>query len=151
MKISSETIGRLYASGRNYLGQVLAFGAGVGVISAAQDKGLMDSLTEIYNGASMVVHGATSFWTILTVVAAPIVGPILARWASNSAKTDNQAAAVKTAVLDPNTTLSQQAKVDIVTAAASPDVGTKGIVNPLLAADPATPANVVSQPALVPR
>lgn len=117
MAFSTETIGRLYASGRNYLGQILAFGAGVGVISAAQDKGLMDALNEIYTGVSMVVHGATSFWTIATVVAAPIVGPLLARWASNSAKVSNQAAAVKAAVEDPKTPIPADAAQAIKAAA----------------------------------
>ncbi len=98
MQISSETIGRLLASGRNYAGQIIAFAGGVGVMSAAQEKGLTDALSEIGTGISQVVHGASSAWTILAVVSAPIIGPLIARWASNSAKTSSQAAAVKTAV-----------------------------------------------------
>jgi hypothetical protein len=117
MQISTETIGRLYASGRNYLGQILAFASGVGVISAAQNKGLMDSLTEIYNGVSQIVHGATSAWQIITVVSAPIVGPLLARWASNSAKTSSQAAAVKAAIIDPNTPIPPEVKATVIEAA----------------------------------
>src|ERR1700761_3443677 len=106
MNISTETVGRLLASGRSYAGQVIAFASGIGLMSAAQDKGLMDSLNEMYNGAVMIVHGATSFWTISVVVAAPIVGPIIAKWASNSAKTENQAVAVQKAVIDPNTPIT---------------------------------------------
>ena len=118
MNISTETIGRLYASGRNYVNLIVGFASGIGVISAAQNKGLTDSLTEIYNGISQVIHGATSAWQILAVIAAPIIGPILAKMASNSAKIANQAAAVQTAVKDPNTTVSTETKISILDAAA---------------------------------
>lgn len=102
MQLSSETIGRLLASGRNYAGQIIAFAGGIGVMSAAQQKGLTDALTEIGTGVSQVIHGASSAWTILAVVLAPIAGPLLARWASKSATTASQAAAVKTAVEEAN-------------------------------------------------
>lgn len=117
MALSTETIGRLYASGRNYINLGIGFASGIGLLSAAQNKGLMDALTEMYNGISMIVHGATSAWTILAVVLAPIVGPILARWASNSAKVENQAAAVKAAIVDPNTPITPEAKVAVLEAA----------------------------------
>jgi hypothetical protein len=143
MQLSTETVGRLYASGRNYLGQILAFASGIGVISAAQNKGLIDSLNEIYTGVVQIVHGATSFWQIIAVVAAPIIGPILAKWASNSASTKSQAAAVVAAVNDPNTNVAEETKVSIVNAAASlPEV--EKVVAPPLAVKPDTvPAVVV--------
>lgn len=117
MALSTETVGRLWASGRNYANIILGFASGIGVVSAAQNKGLTDSLTEIYNGVSQVVHGATSAWQILAVIAAPIVGPILAKWASNSAKTANQAVAVKVAILDPNTPIAPEVKATVIEAA----------------------------------
>lgn len=98
MQLSSETVGRLLASGRNYAGQIIAFAGGIGVMSAAQQKGLSDALSEIVTGVNQVIHGATSAWTILAVLAGPIIGPLLARWASKSATTASQASAVKTAV-----------------------------------------------------
>lgn len=116
MNLSTETIGRLLASGRNYASTVVGFIGGVGVISAAQSKGLTDALGEIFNGLSMIVHGATSMWQIL-VVAFPIIGIVMAKIASNSAKTVNQAAAVKAAVVDPNTPISPETKAAIVVAA----------------------------------
>lgn len=116
MTLSSETIGRLLASGRNYASTIVGFIGGVGVISAAQSKGLTDAINEIINGLSMVVHGATSMWSIL-IVAFPLIGVILAKIASNSAKTVNQAAAVKAAVVDPNTPISPETKAAIVVAA----------------------------------
>lgn len=117
MAISTETIGRLYASGRNYINLGIGFASGIGLLSAAQNKGLMDALNEMYNGVSLIVHGATSAWTILAVIAAPIIGPILARIASNSAKVENQAASVKAAIIDPNTPITPEAKAVVLEAA----------------------------------
>lgn len=117
MAFSTETIGRLYASGRNYINLGIGFASGVGILSASQNKGLTDALGEMYNGVSMIVHGATSAWTILAVVAAPIIGPILARMASNSAKTVNQAASVKAAIIDPNTEIKPEVKAAVLEAA----------------------------------
>lgn len=116
MNISTETVGRLLASGRNYASTIVGFIGGVGVISAAQSKGLTDALGEIFNGLSMIVHGATSMWQIL-VVAFPIIGIIMARMASNSAKVTNQAPAVLAAVKDPNTPIPPETKAAIITAA----------------------------------
>lgn len=132
MTFSTETIGRLYASGRNYVNSIAGLLTGIGLMSAAQNKGLMDSLTEMYNGVSQIVHGATSAWQIIAVVAAPIVTPILAKWASNSAKVDNQAAAVQAAAKDPNTTVSVKATAAILDAAAE----TAPLAKPIVVTDP---------------
>jgi hypothetical protein len=117
MTFSTETIGRLYASGRNYASLAIGFASGIGVISAAQNKGLTDSLSEIYSGISQVVHGATSAWQILAVIIAPIIGPIIAKMASNSAKTSNQAIAVKAAIVDPNTPITPEVKAVVLDSA----------------------------------
>ncbi len=141
MKISTETVGRLLASGRNYASTIVGFVGGVGIISAAQSKGLTDALNEIISGVSQIVHGATSMWQIL-VVAFPIIGVVMARYASKSAKTSNQASAVQAAVADPNSSVSAEAKVAIVNAAAAlPEV--EKVVAPPLASNPATSAAVV--------
>lgn len=116
MTLSAETINRLLASGRNYASTVVGFIGGVGIVSASQSKGLTDALNEILNGLSMIVHGATSLWQIL-IVAFPIIGIVMAKFASNSAKVTNQAAAVKAAVIDPNTPIPPEAKTAIVAAA----------------------------------
>lgn len=149
MQISTETVGRLYASGRNYVNLVIGFASGIGIMSASQQKGLMDSLTEIYNGISQIVHGATSAWQILAVVAAPIIGPILARWASNTAKTSHQVASVQAAVNDPNTNLTTETKAAILTAAtALPEVkpeATKIVVSDPVLANAVPSNNVVAK------
>lgn len=116
MALSTETIGRLLASGRNYASLIVGFVGGVGVISASQQKGFTDALNEIFNGLSMVFHGATSLWQIL-IVAFPVIGVAMAKFASNSAKVTNQAAAVKAATVDPNTPIPPEAKTAIVAAA----------------------------------
>lgn len=97
MKISSETVGRLLASGRGYAQFALGIGATLGVISSSQQKTLVESGTEVVNGIMQVAHGLTSIWQILVVVGAPVISVIVARWSSNSAKTVNQAAAVTAA------------------------------------------------------
>jgi len=114
--LSAETVGRLLASGRNYASTIVGFIGGVGVISAAQSKGLTDALNEIFNGLSMVFHGATSLWQIL-VVAFPIIGLAMGKFASNSAKVTNQAPAVLAAVKDPATPIPPETKTAIIAAA----------------------------------
>lgn len=116
MNISTETIGRLLASGRNYASTFVGFVGGIGLMSASQQKGFTDALTEIFNGLSQIVHGATSLWQIL-IVAFPIIGVIMAKMASNSAKTTNQAAAVKAAIVDPNTPIAPEVKATVLEAA----------------------------------
>lgn len=151
MTFSSETIGRLLASGRGYSQYILGVCTALGLVSASNSKGLMDSLNEIVNGVTMIVHGATSFWQIAAVILTPIGSVILAKWSSNSAKTTNQAAAVVAAVKESNgnpaTQLPLETKAKILDAAASlPEVRDTHIKvgDPVLAN--ATPApNVVSR------
>lgn len=139
MQISTETVGRLLASGRNYASTIVGFIGGIGLMSAAQQKGLTDALNEIWNGVSQIVHGATSAWQIL-VVAFPIIGAVMAKLASNSATVKNQAAAVQAAVKDPNTAVSVEAKASILDAAAE----SAPLTEPIKVADPALAAAVPS-------
>lgn len=136
MAFSTETIGRLLASGRNYASTIAGFIGGIGLMSASQSKGLTDAFNEIFNGLSMIVHGATSAWAIL-IVAFPVIGAIMAKFASNSATTVSQAKAVKAAVDDPNTVIVPEAKVAITTAAAA------------AVADPTTPTPPEAKAAIV--
>lgn len=117
MKISTETVGRLLASARGYSQWFVGFATSLGLVSASQSKTLTDSLSEVWNGLSMIIHGFTSIWQVGVVVLGPIVAVVLAKWSSNTAKTGNQAAAVKEAVIDPNTPISPETKAAIVVAA----------------------------------
>ena len=134
MNFSVETIGKIWAQGRNYASMIVGFIGGVGIISAAQSKGLTDSLNEIAAGISQIVHGATSIWQIL-IAAFPFLAVWFAQLASNSAKTTNQAAAVKAAVNDPLTPVSLETKATILdTAVAAGEVKAPIVVkDPVLA------------------
>ena len=117
MKISTETIGKWYAEGRNYGSMALGLLTGIGVMSAAQQQGMMDAINQMYQGVLMIVSGATSFYQIL-IVAFPIVGVMLAKWAKKSATVDSQSKAVLTAAQDPNTEISKGATANLLAAAA---------------------------------
>lgn len=117
MAFSTETIGRLLASGRGYAQYAVGFATSMGLVSASQSKTLSDSLSEVVGGITQIVHGFTSIWQIGVVVLAPVVSIVLARWSSNSAKTSNQAAAVQAAVADPNTPIAPDVKETIITTA----------------------------------
>lgn len=131
MALSIVTVGQLLASGRNYASTIAGFVGGVGLMSASQSKGLVDAFSEIFNGLSMVVSGATNAWGIL-IVAFPIIGAIMAKFASNSASLPSQAAAVKEAVKDPNTPVPIEAKADILDATA----GLEEVRDPIKVSDP---------------
>lgn len=150
MAFSIETIGRVWAAGRNLGNQAIGIAVGAGLATAAQQQGFVEALDQIWKGAQMIYSGGSSLYAIGIVVLGPPLGWFWTYVAQRSAKTDNQAAAIHAAVLDPNTTLSKDAKVSIVSAAADPTLGTTGIVNPELAAEPATPGNVVSTKAAIP-
>ena len=114
MTLSTETIGRLLASGRGYAQYAVGFATSLGLLSAANSKGLSDGISDVYAGITQTIHGFTSIWQILLVVGAPVASVFLARWSSNSAKTANQAASVQAAVLDPNTPVPPAVKQVIV-------------------------------------
>lgn len=141
MKISIETVQRLWASGRNYTSLFLGFASGVGVISAAQDKGIQDALNEIATGVSQIYHGASSLWVILAAVAAPIIGPIVARFASNSAKVENQAATVKQIATTPTEPKALEAKAAALSIAAD----LQEVPKPIEVTDPKLAATAKSE------
>lgn len=143
MAFSTETVGKMLASGRNYVSTFVGFVGGIGLMSAAQQKGLADAFNEMFNGLSMVVHGATSAWAIL-IVAFPVIGAIMAKLASRSARTDNQAAAVQAAAKDPNTVVSVEAKASILDAAAT----TAPLAEPIKVNDPVL-AQLVPSPHVI--
>src|SRR6266403_5963028 len=117
MNISTETIGRLLASARGYTQYAVGFATSLGLLSAANSKGLTDGFADIFAGISQTVHGFTSVWQIIAVVAAPVASVFLARWSSKSATVASQAAAVQAAVVDPNTPIPPEVKDTIITTA----------------------------------
>lgn len=139
MAFSTETIGQILASGRHYVSTTAGFIGGIGLMSAAQSKGLTDAFQEIFDGLGMIVHGSTSAWGIL-IVAFPAIGAVMAKLASKSASLPNQAAALKNAVEDPNTPVPQAAKADLLAATANLDEVKKD--TPIEVTDPALAAAV---------
>jgi len=116
MAISTETIGKWLAEGRNYGNMALGFATGIGLMTAAQQQGMMDAFHQMYQGVTLIVSGATSFYQIL-IVAFPIVGVMLAKMAKKSATVDSQAKAVKAAIADPNTPITIEVKANVLDAA----------------------------------
>jgi hypothetical protein len=144
MAFSSETVGKVLASGRHYVSTTVGFIGGIGIMSAAQSKGVTDSVNQIFDGLKMIFEGGSNLWAIL-VVAFPLIGGVMGKIASNSASVPSQAAAVKAAVQDPNTSVSLEAKAAILDAAAElPEV-----VEPIKVADP-TLATVTESPLVKP-
>lgn len=131
MAISSETIGKWLAEGRNYGSMILGFATGIGLMTAAQQQGMTDAIHQMYQGVTLIISGATSFYQIL-IVAFPIVGVLLAKMAKKSATVDSQAAALQTAAKDPNTVVSTQATAAILDAAAE----TAPLAKPIVVSDP---------------
>jgi hypothetical protein len=144
MAFSSESVGQILASGRHYVSTTVGFIGGIGIMSAAQSKGITDSVNQIFDGLKMIFEGGSNLWAIL-VVAFPLIGGIMGKIASNSASVPSQAAAVKAAVLDPATPVSIEAKAAILDAAAElPEV-----VEPIKVTDP-TLAIVTESPLVKP-
>lgn len=142
MKLSLETVARFYAAGRNYANMAIGFAAGAGVLSAAQDKTLTDALNEMATGIGLLVHGATSAYQVGVIVLGPLIGGVLAWMAQRSARNDNKAASLVASAKDATDPKAIEATI-IVSNAAAAVPGTQKVVNPLIADNPATAANVV--------
>jgi hypothetical protein len=136
MPFSPETVNRLFASGRNYVSVIVGFIGGIGIMSASQSKGLVDAFNEIFNGLSMIVHGATDAWGIL-VVAFPIIGVLMARMASNSATTASQVQNVKNIATGPASPVAADAQKALIEATSA------------VALDPAIPASTEAKNTLI--
>lgn len=139
MNISTETIGKWLAEGRNYGSMILGFATGIGLMTAAQQQGLTDALHQMYQGVTLIISGATSFYQIL-IVAFPIVGVMLAKMAKKSASVESQSAALAAAAKDPNTDISKTATANLLVATAE----VAPLIKPIVVADPELAAAVPS-------
>jgi hypothetical protein len=89
-----------------------------------------------------------NMWVILGPLAIGVAAKL--GWNSSSVQAlSKKLLAIAGNAADP--TAAKEAKVAIVNAAASPAVGSAGVVNKALAADPATAPNVVASPAELPK
>lgn len=88
-----------------------------------------------------------NMWAIL----GPVAVMILAKAGYSSSSVQAMAGKLLKIAANAADPASKQAKVVIVNAAASPAVGSTGVVNKVLASDPATAPNVVASPAELPK
>lgn len=88
--MSLETIAKFYAQGRNYINQILGMVVMFGIMTASQQKTVMDGIGDIWAGLSQAFTGASHVWQVLAVVLAPIIGGWLAKKAGNAASTNSQ-------------------------------------------------------------
>jgi hypothetical protein len=128
--------------GSNATGALAVFFA-LGTLDPAQQQQILSSAHIIYQSTHDLIGAFANIYYIVF----PILGIYLAKLGVNSSgfgsMMDKIFAAAKAGNVD--------AKVAIVTAAASKDIGSAGVVNPALAANPATPSNVVASPDLLPK
>ena len=104
-----------------------------------KSQAVMNSLHTIYADVHDIIGAFANIWYIVF----PVVSIWLARLGINSSKIGPVMDRFLKTALSGNTAEAREAKVAIVNAAATPALGTAAIVNPTLAADPATPSNVV--------
>lgn len=101
----------------------------------AQQIADVKAQVDILNQSLLTAYGAlTKMWIILGPVAIGVAAKL--GWNSSGV----QALAGKLLDIAKN---DDKAKEVLVTAAAAPEIGTTAIINPALAASPATPGNVV--------
>lgn len=128
--------------GSNATGGLAVFVA-LGTLTPDQQVTILKSANQMYEATYSFVGAAANIWYIVF----PIVALWLARLGINASSVGSMIDNVFKLAKAGNV----EAKVALVNAAASPAIGSQGVVNPELAANPATAGNVVSAPALVPK
>lgn len=114
----------------------------LGSVSPDQQVDILKSAHAMYQASHDFVGAAANIWYIVF----PIVGIWLGRMGVNSSGFGAMMDKIFKAAQSGN----RDAQVAIVTAAASPDIGTQAIINPMLAAEPSTPATVASSVSALP-
>lgn len=117
----------------------LAVFVALGTMSPDQQVEILKSANTIYNSSRDIVGAAANIWYIIF----PIVGIYLAKLGVNASGIGTMMDKVFAMAKSGNV----EAKVAIVNAAASKDIGTTAVVNAELAKLAATAGNVVSTPA----
>lgn len=107
-----------------------------GAMTPEQSQSILANFHTMYVATHDFVGAFANIWYIIF----PILSGVLLKMGLNAggvgAMMDRVFKAAKEGDVD--------AKVAIVSAAASPEIGTKAVINPTLAANPATPGNVVA-------
>lgn len=138
-------------SGVRYSGTVLAttftIMAALSLISPDQLVALKTNLETLKTSVVTGYGALVNMWIIL----GPVAIGVAAKLGWNSSGVQAMAGKLLTIAAnkaDPEK--ATEAKVAIVNAAASKEIGSQGVVNPELAANPATSSNVVASPAAIP-
>lgn len=90
MNFSLETIAKIYAQGRNYINSGLGALVMFGALTAAQQKSVMEGLSDIAAGLSQAFTGASHIWQVGLIVLGPLLTAYLAKKAGNAASTQGQ-------------------------------------------------------------
>lgn len=120
----------------------LTLAVALGTLSPEQSATVIAQVHIMYQATHDFIGAFASIWYIVFPILAIWLGKMGVNSSGFSAMMDRIFAAAKAGNVD--------AKVAIVNAAASKEIGSQGVVNPEMAANPATAGNVVSAPALVP-
>lgn len=133
--------------GLRYLGSnatgALTLAVALGSLSPEQSALILSKIHIMYQATQDFIGAFASIWYIVFPIVALWLGKVGVNSAGFGNMMDKLFAAAKAGNVD--------AKVAIVTAAASPDIGSTGVVNATMAANPATPSNVVAKPADLPK
>lgn len=145
--MASDTSNKISAAlryvGSNATGGLAVFVA-LGTLTPDQQTQILSSAHTIYQSTHDLIGAFANIWYIVFPIAAVYLGKMGVNSSGFGSMMDKIFAAAKAGNVD--------AKIAIVTAAASPEIGSQGVVNPALAANPATPPNVVSSAqALLPK
>lgn len=128
--------------GSNATGGLAVFVA-LGTLTPDQQAQILSSAHTIYQSTHDLIGAFANIWYIVFPIAAVYLGKMGVNSSGFGSMMDKIFNAAKAGDVE--------AKVAIVNAAASPAIGSQGVVNPEMAANPATAPNVVAAPALVPK
>jgi hypothetical protein len=129
-----------------YIGSNVSGGLAIfvvlGAMSPEQSAIVLAKMHVMYSATQDFVGAFASIWYIIF----PIASAYLLKLGVNSSGFGNMMDKIFKAAQSGN----ESAKLQIVNAAASPDIGTQAIINPVMAANPATPSTVVANAAALP-
>jgi hypothetical protein len=138
-----ETLAKIYAQGRNYINQILGAAVMFGVMTASQQKQVMDGLNDIWTGLTQAFTGASHVWQVAVIVLGPLIGGWLAKKAANSASTESQKNSLIARAEQPNGagTAAKAAVLDATTRL--PDVQIEGVIKASAEVASAVPSSQV--------
>jgi len=121
--------------GSNFSGALMLMAVLAG-LPPDKAQSVLTSLHAIYAALQDMIGAFSNIWYIVF----PVISAYLLKVGVNSSGFGVMMDKILTAAKAGNI----DAAKSIVTAAASPEIGTKGVINPVLAPDPSTPSNVVA-------